>query len=144
MSQPPSRPPSPLLRYLSMLVVGVIVGGLATFMLVRALQARVDPFPRALMQVMERQLQQLQAAPSTGGCEPGDAAQRLQALRGLAGELEAAFPGLASDNRFARQAARLRATLDAGLASPPATCEQVSRIADTIEAACRGCHQDFR
>lgn len=141
MRQPSSSPS--LMRYLSVLVAGVILGTLATLVLVRALQARVDPFPRALMQVMERQLQQFGQGPAADRCDPADAISRLQSLRGLAGEIETAFPGLASDRRFAAQASRLRATLDAGLASPSA-CGQAPRIADDIQAACRGCHQDFR
>ena len=62
MNASPPRRLSPAHRYLFVLCLGLLIGLVATVMVGRALQARRDPFPDSLMQVMQRQSQLLQQA----------------------------------------------------------------------------------
>lgn len=41
------------MRYLFVLVLGLVIGIIATMMLIRAWQARQDPFPKAIMSVQK-------------------------------------------------------------------------------------------
>ncbi len=60
MNASPPRRLSAAHRYLFVLCLGLLIGLIATVMVSRALQARRDPFPGSLMQVMQRQTQLLQ------------------------------------------------------------------------------------
>lgn len=142
-SQPPRRP-SPAARYLVVFVLGLFVGVICAVMLLRALQARQDPFPDALMNVMGRQTSELKATAAANRCSSSDALPRLHSLRAMANDLEIAFPGLRDNERFAAAASNLRATLDGALASPPADCTQITATLEKIGDDCRLCHQDFR
>ena len=73
----------------------------------RALQARRDPFPDSLMQVMQRQSQLLQQAQQQNRCSLADSVPRLQALRLLSNDLDLAFPGLKDSTQFQQHASRL-------------------------------------
>ncbi|KAF1700686.1 cytochrome c [Pseudoxanthomonas suwonensis] len=144
MASQPDRRPSPAARYLVVFAIGLVVGVVAAVMLLRALQARQDPFPGALMHVMARQTSELKATAAANRCSASDSVPRLQSLRAMANDLESAFPGLRDDARFAGAASSLRATLDGALAQPPATCAQVTAALEKIGNDCRACHQDFR
>ena len=103
MSIPPDAPPRPRShagRYLFLFLLGLVVGAIAAVMGLRALQARADPFPEALMNVLAHQSGQLGDAAKANRCTTNDTLPRLQMLRALANDLEPAFPGLASDTRF--------------------------------------------
>ncbi|MFO7340047.1 MAG: hypothetical protein C0P65_009525 [Lysobacteraceae bacterium] len=139
-----ARRPSSASRYLVVFVVGLVVGVVAAVMLLRALQARTDPFPEALMQVMARQSGQLRDAAQANRCTTADTLPRLQTLRLLANDLEPAFPGLRDDARFAGAASGMRATLDQALAAPPADCAQLNDTVKRIGEGCKACHADFR
>ena len=108
-------------RYLFLFLLGLVLGVVAAVMLLRALQARTDPFPDALMNVMAHQSGALRDAAKANRCTPADTLPRLQSLRALANDIEPAFPGLSDDTRFGSAASTLRATLDQALATPPAT-----------------------
>lgn len=140
----PPRPPSVLHRYLFMLGLGLLIGLVATVMVGRALQARRDPFPDALMQVMQRQAGLLQQAQQQNRCSLADSVPRLQALRLLSNDLDLAFPGLKDSARFQQHASQYRADLNAALASPATDCGTLAQVVDTLQADCRACHQDFR
>lgn len=142
-SQPP-RPTRHAGRYLFLFLIGLVVGAIAAVMGLRALQARSDPFPDALMQVMARQSGELGDAAKANRCTVNDALPRLQSLRSLSNDIEMAFPGLRDDSRFATSASALRATLDKALASPPADCAQLTAVVQRVGADCKACHQDFR
>ena len=142
-SQEPRRP-SAAKRYLAVLVVGLFAGAICAVMAVRALQARQDPFPDALMQVMAKQSSELRAATTANRCTTSDVLPRLQALRAMANDLETAFPGLREDARFATAASGLRATLDTSLATPPQECAQLAEVAKQIGENCKACHADFK
>ena len=142
-SQPPRRP-SAAAHYFVVFVIGLFAGVMCAVMLLRALQARQDPFPSATMHVMAHQTSALRNTAAANRCTTSDVLPRLQTLRAVANDLEAAFPGLGDDARFAGAASGLRATLDGALAQPPSDCAQITATLEKIGDDCRACHQDFR
>ena len=131
-------------RYLFLFLLGLAVGAICTVMALRALQARTDPFPEALMQVMARQSGELDRSAKANRCTTSDTLPRLQSLRALSNDVETAFPGLKDDARFSTAASGLRATLDGALAAPPADCSQLVALTQRIGEDCKACHRDFR
>ena len=131
-------------RYLFLLVLGLVIGIVATVMALRAIDARRDKFPQAVMQVQQWHLGQLKASIDQNRCGATDSLPHLQALRTLANDLEPAFPDLRDDKRFAAAASQVRADLDATLSSPPLNCAGVASAMKTIGESCKACHQDFR
>ena len=142
-SQPP-RPTGNAGRYLFLFLLGLVAGVVAAVMLLRALQARADPFPDALMNVMAHQSAQLRDSAKANRCSTSDTMPRLQSLRALSNDIEAAFPGLRDDDRFGTAASGLRATLDEALAAPPADCAQLAAVNEQVGQDCKACHRDFR
>ena len=143
----PPTPPrrfSTAYRYLVVGVLGLLVGLIATVMVSRAIQARQDPFPNALMQVMNRQVQLLQDAQAQNRCSLADSLPRLQTLRSLSNDMDMAFPGLKDSQGFQQHASALRATLNQALAAPPTDCIGMGKLVEKIQADCQACHQDFR
>jgi len=138
------KPTSTLRRYLLVLLLGFIAGLIATVMGLRAIQARIDPFPNALMQVMARQQHLLSENHKQNRCTVSDALPRLQSLRALANDMESAFPGLSDDARFQQHASAFRANLDAALASVPDNCVAFEAVVQRSGESCKHCHQDFR
>ena len=86
MSAPPPAQ-SHATRYVFVLVLGVLLGLVCTVMVARTLQARRDPVPDSLMQIMDHQLRAL-PGPSGSSCEPARQRARLQTLQLLATDLE--------------------------------------------------------
>ncbi|WP_182068040.1 cytochrome c [Stenotrophomonas pavanii] len=144
MNASPPRRLSAAHRYLFVLCLGLLIGLIATVMVSRALQARRDPFPGSLMQVMQRQTQLLQQAQQQNRCTLADSVPRLQALRLLSNDLDLAFPGLKDSAQFQQHASQLRGNLNMALASPPRDCKALAQVVQTLQADCRACHQDFR
>ena len=140
----PSRTQSTASRYLIVLILGLLIGMVATVMLMRAIQARQDPFPDSLMQVMARQSQLLGESLKQNRCTVNDATPRLQSLRALSNDLELALPSLRDDARFQQHASRFRATLNEALANPPGDCAALAVVTEQIGKDCKACHQDFR
>ncbi|KQN98128.1 MULTISPECIES: cytochrome c [Stenotrophomonas] len=140
----PSRTQSNASRYLFVLIAGLLVGIVVTVMAMRALQARQDPFPHSLMNVMARQAQLLGDSRKQNRCSVNDSTPRLQTLRSLTNDLDLAFPGLRDDTRFQQHASRFRATLNDALASPPADCTALAAVTEQLGNDCKACHQDFR
>ena len=67
-------------RYLFMAILGLVIGVIATVMLLRALEARKDHFPGALMEVQSWHMGQLRAAIEQNRCKATDVLPHLQAL----------------------------------------------------------------
>lgn len=131
-------------RYLFLFLLGLVIGAVAAVMLLRALQARADPFPDALMNVMAHQSGALRDAAKANRCTGNDTLPRLQSLRALANDIEPAFPGLTDDARFGTAASGLRAVLDEALAAPPQDCAQLAAVNERVGEGCKACHRDFR
>lgn len=140
----PQRRPSAAYRYLFVGLLGLVIGLIATVMVSRAIQARQDPFPDALMHVMNRQVQLLQDAQAQNRCSLADTVPRLQTLRSLSNDLDLAFPGLKDSQGFQQHASALRATLNEALAAPPTDCPGMATLVEKIQTDCKACHQDFR
>ena len=143
-STDPNRKPSNAGRYLFLLILGLVVGAIATVMVMRALQARQDPFPHALMHVQQWHMGQLKTDMEQNRCAATDVLPHLQALRSSAVDLDAAFPKLADDQRFQTASAAMRAAADKAISSPPLSCEGLGATLKSLGDSCKGCHQDFR
>ncbi|MBB6337318.1 hypothetical protein FHR59_001528 [Xanthomonas arboricola] len=130
-------------RYAFLLVLGILIGLVCTVIVARVLQARRNPVPDSLMQVMAYQLRALQPD-ADGGCNQARQRARLQSLRLLAGELEPAFPDIGEDRRFEEHASALRTVLDQARRTPPADCAALAAVRTQINDACEACHRDFR
>ena len=143
-STDPNRRPSNAGRYLFLLLLGLVLGAIATVMVLRALDQRRDPFPEALMYVQQWHMNQLKLDMEQNRCNATDVLPHLQALRMTSNDLDAAFPGLKEDQRFGVASSAMRATMDKVVANPPLTCEGVGAAMKSIGEGCKGCHQDFR
>ena len=140
----PNRRPSNAGRYLFLLILGLVLGVVATVMAMRALEQRKDHFPEALMQVQQWHMGQLKGDMEQNRCNATDVLPHLQALRVSANDLEAAFPDLRDDARFKTAASAMRAAADKAIANPPLTCEGVGAAMKSLGESCKACHQDFR
>lgn len=140
----PNRKPSNAGRYLFLLILGLVLGVIATVMAMRALEQRKDPFPDALMHVQQWHMGQLKADMEQNRCAATDVLPHLQALRTTANDLDAAFPELAHDQRFQAASAAMRAATDKAVSNPPLSCEGIGATMKSLGEGCKGCHQDFK
>ena len=140
----PNRKPSNAGRYLFLLLLGLVLGAIGTVMALRAIEARKDHFPEALMHVQQWHMGQLKADMEQNRCNATDVLPHLQALRMTANDLDAAFPDLRDDQRFKTASTGMRAAMDKVVANPPLTCEGVGAAMGQIGETCKACHQDFR
>jgi cytochrome c556 len=140
----PNRRPSNFGRYLFLLLLGLVLGAIGTVMALRAIDARKDHFPEALMHVQQWHMGQLKADMEQNRCNATDVLPHLQALRMTANDLDAAFPDLGDDQRFKTASTGMRAAMDKVVANPPLTCEGVGAAMGEIGETCKACHQDFR
>lgn len=131
-------------RYLFLLLLGLAIGVVATVMALRALEARKDHFPAALMEVQGWHMGQLKAAMEQNRCNPTDVLPHLQALRMTSNDLEPAFADLRDDERFKSAAAAMRGAVDKAIAAPPMSCESLAGTMKSIGDTCKGCHRDFK
>lgn len=140
----PNRRPSNAGKYLFLLLLGLVLGAVAAVMLMRTWQARQDKFPDALMEFQSWQMAQLKKNADANRCAATDTLPYLKSLREASNHIDAGFPGLRDDERFAKASSDMRATLDKALASPPLNCAGVGAVMQEVGAACKACHQDFR
>lgn len=140
----PNRKPSNAGRYLFLLILGLVLGVVATVMAMRALEQRKDPFPDALMHVQQWHMGQLKTDMEQNRCAATDVLPHLQALRTTANDLDAAFPELADDQRFQAASAAMRAATDKAVSNPPLSCEGIGATMKSLGEGCKGCHQDFK
>ena len=131
-------------RYLFLLILGLVVGAIATVMAMRALDARKDHFPDSLMEVQGWHMGQLKAAMEQNRCSATDVLPHLQALRTLGNDLEPAFPDLRDDERFRTAAAAMRAAADKAVSAPPLSCQSLAGTMKSLGDSCKACHRDFR
>ena len=140
----PNRRPSNAGRYLFLLILGLVLGVIATVMAMRALEERKDHFPDALMHVQQWHMGELKADMDANRCNATDILPHLQALRVTSNDLDAAFPSLRDDTRFTAASSAMRAATDKAIANPPLTCDGLGATMKSIGETCKGCHQDFR
>ncbi|MBC7988172.1 MAG: hypothetical protein H7Y19_01140 [Luteimonas sp.] len=140
----PAAKPSAAGRYLFLFLLGLVLGVVATVMAMRALDARKDHFPDSVMQVQQWHLNQLKDNVDRNRCAATDTLPHLQTLRTMANDIEPAMGDLRDDERFAKHASQLRATLDGALSAPPLNCAGVGSVLGKVGEDCKACHQDFR
>jgi cytochrome c556 len=128
-------------RYLFMGLLGLVIGVIASVMVMRTLQQRKDPYPEAVMHVMSAHMRALKDDVTQNRCAATDVIPHLNALRMVSNDIEPAFKDAAGDAKFAQYASDLRAALDASLASPPLNCPGVQAAAAKIGRACEACHK---
>lgn len=134
-------------RYLFLFLLGLVIGVVATVMVLRAIESRKtiqDQLPHAVMHLQAWHLGKLDAAGEQSRCNAADTLPHLQALRTTVDDIEPAFPALAEDQRFVKHVSQLRSALNQALASPPRNCEALDKTVATIGQACKSCHQAFR
>ena len=131
-------------RYLFLFLIGLAIGIVGTVMVMRAIQARENPYPPSVMHVMDAHLDALGADVKQNRCAATDILPHLQTLRLVSNDIEVAFGDEFDDPRFAEHASDLRASLDGILASPPLNCAGVGTTVKEIGGKCKACHQDFR
>lgn len=130
-------------RYAFVLLLGLVIGAIATVMIVRALEARKDHYPDAVMHVMAAHVAALKRNVAGNRCAATDTLPHLQTLRQLSNDLEPAFGELGRETNFTRHASGLRASLDSTLASPPLNCQGVQAALAKIGESCQNCHNEF-
>lgn len=140
-STPHPRRPSTAARYLFMALLGLVVGAFAAVSIMRAIQARHDPYPDSVMHVMSAHMKALKQNVTQNRCAATDTIPHLQTLRVLANDIEPAFGEMREDARFAKHASDLRAVVDNALASPPLNCAGVQKTMADIDRTCDACHQ---
>lgn len=128
-------------RYLFMTLLGLVVGAIATVMVMRTLQQRQDPYPMAVMHVMSAHMGQLKQNVAQNRCAATDTLPHLQTLRLVSNDIETAFVDMKDDAQFAKHASNLRAVLDASLASPPLNCQGVQALMAKTGESCESCHK---
>lgn len=131
-------------RYLLLFLVGIMTGIVATVMVLRAVDARRDPFPHSVMHVQQWHFAQLNENLRRNRCAATDTLPHLRTLRALADDLEPAFPDLRDDARYVQHASAMRAKVDAALASPPLNCAGLGATVSRLREGCQACHQDFQ
>ena len=83
----PTRKPSNAGRYLFLLILGLVIGVIAAVMALRALDARKDHVPDAVMYLQGWHMGQLDDDIKSNRCAATDTLPHLQALRTLANDL---------------------------------------------------------
>src|SRR3990167_1103268 len=136
-SQPETKKPSAASRYLFLFLIGLVVGAICTVMAMRALQARQDPFPDSVMQVMAKHSGQLADKVKQNRCAATDTIPHVRTLRAMANDLEMAFPGIADDSRFKTHTSQFRADLDAALNAPPTDCAAAGALVEKVGTDCK-------
>ncbi|WP_133500985.1 hypothetical protein [Cognatilysobacter terrigena] len=127
-------------RYLFMALLGLVVGAVASVMIMRAIEQREDPYPHAVMHVMAAHTHALKDAVAQNRCAATDVIPHLQAVRLMSNDIEPAFTDMHEDEKFAKYASELRAAADASLATPPLNCAGVQAAAAKLGEACKNCH----
>lgn len=142
-SSSPNRP-NPLARYLAAMLFGLVIGAIATVMVVNALRARQDPFGESLMHVQGWHAGALKRNVTEGRCDVTDTLPHIESLRSTSRYLEQAFPDLADDDRFKQAASGMRTALNGAHNAPPLNCAGVSAMNAKIDEGCKACHRDFK
>lgn len=138
---------SPLKRYGITLLIGLLLGVVATVFAIRAIESGKTPKDRwadASMTLIAVHNGQIKASIDNNRCAPTDTLPHLQTLRRMADDLEYAFTDLAGDQGFIRHAANFRAVLDSAVAAPPLSCESLGQTLGAIGEQCKACHADYK
>ncbi len=131
------------MRNALLIVLGLVVGVAGTVMAMASLR-HGPSFPESLMKVQGHHMGALDGNVKQNHCAVADNLPHLQMLRSLSSDIEPAFLPIEKEQDFRQKAGDLRASLDALLAAPPATCAAVREAQEKIGKACKACHDEFR
>lgn len=130
------------MRYVVVLLVGVMIGALATATALNILRQGSE-FPKGVMAVMQYHMGQVREQVSAGRC--AEAAPHFQTLRALAADIEPAFlPTGLDDALFTRYSEQLRGRLDKVLDAPASECRVLTEQLGQVGDGCKACHRDFK
>ncbi len=128
------------MRYLVCLVIGLMAGALLASTAAAILGKR-DPYPRALMSVMQHELKLARDA-TANRCE--GIAKPLDLLATLTEDIEVAMPhGEKVDRVFRQYVVDLRSTL-ATVRAASGDCARQTQALTDVGNACSACHRDYR
>ena len=137
---PRSRGVSAAVAALIGLLIGALIGAMVALPIANnARLARV--YPRAVMNLMERDYDQLFDLAAQGQCSEPRFDQRLRRMRSLAEDTPTAF-NAADDADFVSANQALIDALDRAAAER--NCGQMAEALDRIDRACESCHTDYR
>jgi hypothetical protein len=127
------------MRYLVVLIIGLLVGAIAATTSARILSQR-NPYPKALMTVMKHELGRASESTQGADCAQGDLA--LDKLRWLAEDIIVAMPDDGAPDRvFHLYIDNLGKEVDA---ARKAACTQRAAAMTRIRNACADCHRDYK
>jgi len=128
------------MRYLIVLVVGLLAGALLASFALGALQQR-HAWPRAVMTTMRHAFAATRPALQAQTCNVAALARSHALLSLLARDIEPAVLGAGEDRAFSRYAADFRATLAQW--DPAAPCSSQTEAVQKVDQACDACHRDY-
>lgn len=128
---------------LILVLIGLFVGSLTSFVLAGALQQR-HAVPKATMTLMQYHYNQARRTAQANACDAEAAARHLQRLRELAQDSSAIFAVIGFGGAgFDRRRDVFVGEIDKGLAEG-AQCAPISRALKHIGDACEACHHNVR
>ena len=132
-------------KYFFMLILGAVIGAFGAIYALNALHSNPEAkFRDGVMNTMSWNMAQLRKNVAEAKCAPTDSIPRLQAINVMARDLETAFPKLADEPEFVKQATNLRTASNNALMAPPQSCDGVSEAMRNIGMTCEGCHKSFK
>lgn len=129
------------MRAALLIVLGLAIGILGTVFGMNALHER-NPFPHAVMSVMEHHALALNSAVRTQHCDAAEAQQHLSRILETSADINGAFPGM--DQPFLDELSKLREKTQGALTAAPADCKALAAAIKPIGEVCQSCHQQYR
>jgi hypothetical protein len=128
------------MRYVVVLIIGLLIGAIAATTGARILAAQRDPYPKALMTVMKHELASASDAAHGADCRTGDLA--LDKLARLTDDIIVAMPDDGAPDRvFHLYIDNLGKEVDAARQT---ACAQRPDALTRIKNACSDCHRDYK
>lgn len=131
------------MRFAVMLLIGLFMGVVGTVIAFSAMR-QGTPYNDAVMTMLGRQSGALRSMREASRCEAPEIARRLDIMRSVATETDAAFLPVGDDALFQRHSAALSDALAQALANPPIDCDTLATAMTSIGGICKACHEDFR
>lgn len=129
--------------FMAGLAAGVIVGGILITMAGRVIDSRRDPWPDAVMVVIDHDFKALRQASSEGTCATPETGRALQRLQLTAQDIELALMGDGDDRVFRQYANDLRGALGK-LSDAGSDCPKFAEAIVSVRGTCQACHRDYR
>jgi len=129
------------MRYLIVLLAGLLAGTILSGMFTSALQRR-NAYPRALMTVMQHDLGRAREAARVGQCAVPAQPRASARLRLVAGELGDVLAGEQRDRVLGQYIDAFGKTVAAW--DPGAPCPAQAEALTAVANACEACHRDYR